>query len=273
MQMEEIAGICEDSKKQRSYRKLYQRIRKYFRNKYMEDGRIRQEYCTQTALVLAMEYGMMEREEEQTACETLLDKLEQSGGTLTTGFLGTPVLLKALSEHGFLKEAYDLLLQTKNPSWLYSILQGATTIWERYDSYTVEKGFADAAMNSFDHFNNGSVAAWMYESMLGICMNHDNEEGTPPVLLNPGIVLDADRAPVRSVKGGYHSIYGEIEASFLISKDEITYQVHVPANCQALLKLPLKGDEAGSVQTSTIGSGDYTFTYQNENNRWICDAF
>ncbi|MBR1693303.1 MAG: family 78 glycoside hydrolase catalytic domain [Lachnospiraceae bacterium] len=270
-QMAEIADILGDKKSVRTYRKLFGQITDYFHEKYMEDGHIRAGYRTQTALVLAMAYGLLDGKEDQAACEDLLIKLEESGGTLTTGFLGTPLILKELSEHGELDAAYRLLLKTENPSWLYSILQGATTIWERYDSYTIENGFADAAMNSFDHFNNGSVAAWMYEDLLGIRITCEAEK-EERIVLKPGIVADVDAALIRHAEGGYHSAYGEISASWEITEKGITYQVRLPANCRAALYLPVKGsDEPDSYQKSSIGSGTYTYFYKIDTNEWVPD--
>ena len=268
MQMEEIARVLGKDKDADNYGKLYQKIKVYFEEKYMSNGQIKEEYRTQTVLVLAMAYDMLSEEEQEVALMQLSEKVEQAGGTLSTGFLGTPVILKALSENGKLAEAYQLLLQEKNPSWIYSILQGATTIWERYDSYTLEKGFADVAMNSFNHFNNGSVVQWMYENMLGIQMVQQEDHS---VLLCPGIILDNEKAPIHQVEGSYQSVYGEIQASFEILEKEVVYQVKIPANCQAKLQLPVYGmeNEQQIYKEWFLGSGTYTFVYDRQENTWI----
>ena len=83
--------------------------------------------------------------------------------------MGTAILLDVLSGNGAHELAVTLLLQRKEPSWLYSIDQGATTIWERWNSYTKEKGFGPVAMNSFDHYAYGAVLGWMYASLSGFC--------------------------------------------------------------------------------------------------------
>lgn len=98
--------------------------------------------------------------------------IENNGNKLGTGFLGTAIILPALTKIGRSDVAYTLLLQRNNPSWLYSVAQGATT-WERWDSYTPEKGFVDASMNSFNHYAYGAVAGWMFSSMVG--MGYDSE--------------------------------------------------------------------------------------------------
>ena len=298
MQMAEISCILGKNQNAKQYEKLYDRIKTYFTQKYMSDGQIKEEYRTQTVLVLAMAYDMLSLEEKEVALGQLLGKIDENGGTLSTGFLGTPMILKVLSENGKLEKAYSLLLQEKNPSWIYSILQGATTIWERYDSYTLEHGFADVAMNSFNHFNNGSVVMWMYENMLGIQMVQ--EEGYD-VLLCPGIVLDNESAPIHQVEGSYQSVFGEIKASFDITEKEVVYQVNIPANCQVKLQLPVydnsedddvklkesqeqsqkqnaeglvggKSNEKKGQQICkewSLGSGTYTFAYSRTENVWV----
>lgn len=270
MQMAEISYILGKNQNAKQYEKLYDRIKMYFTQKYMSDGQIKEEYRTQTVLVLAMAYDMLSLEEKEVALGQLLGKIDETGGTLSTGFLGTPIILKVLSDNGKLEEAYSLLLQEKNPSWIYSILQGATTIWERYDSYTLEHGFADVAMNSFNHFNNGSVVLWMYENMLGVQMVQEEEYD---VLLCPGIVLDYEKASIHQVEGSYQSVYGEIHVNYEIAKNEVIYQVRIPANCQAKLQLPMNASqESGKNKDYFLGSGFYSFVYNRLEKEWILDC-
>ncbi len=77
----------------------------------------------------------------QLAKQALLDNIKRNGNKLQTGFLGTAIIMQTLSDIGAADVAYQLLLQHGNPSWLYSVDQGATTIWERWNSYTLEGGF------------------------------------------------------------------------------------------------------------------------------------
>ena len=103
------------------------------------------------------------------AVSRLVANLESHGGCLQTGFLGTAVILDALTYGAGRPDlAYTLLLQHKNPSWLYSVDNGATTIWERWNSYTREKGFGPVAMNSFNHYAYGAVLDWIYGTAAGI---------------------------------------------------------------------------------------------------------
>ena len=84
------------------------------------------------------------------------------------GFIGVSYLLPALCSEGRLDTAYDVFLQDTFPSWLFSVKQGATTIWERWDGWTPEKGFQDPGMNSFNHYSLGSCGEWMFDTVAGI---------------------------------------------------------------------------------------------------------
>jgi alpha-L-rhamnosidase len=95
--------------------------------------------------------------------------IERPNYSLMTGFIGTASISEALSVNGNHDLAYKLLTNKQYPSWLYSVVNGATSIWERLNSYTVENGFGgNNSMNSFNHYSFGAVAAWMYNYSLGI---------------------------------------------------------------------------------------------------------
>ena len=146
------------------YEELYGNIVKAFRKEYVkEDGSLTND--TQTACVLALHFGLAENRD---AVARQLVRLIKEWGHLTTGFVGTPYLLHALSDIGETKLAYDLLLRREFPSWCYPITQGATTMWERWNGYKPDGTFATAGMNSFNHYAYGAVGDWMYERMAGI---------------------------------------------------------------------------------------------------------
>lgn len=143
----------------REYEALYERIVKKFRQKYPE-------YRTQTECVLAVHFRLAEN--CAAVAKQLAQMIEAAGGKLQTGFVGTPYLLHALSEQGYVKEAYSLLLREEYPSWLYSVKRGATTIWEHWDGIKENGEFWSADMNSFNHYAYGSVADWVYCAAAGI---------------------------------------------------------------------------------------------------------
>ena len=148
------------------YRNLRERIIAHYYELYVKDGKIVTE--TQTAYLLAIAFELLKPEDRETAIESLKKKIIDNDYTLSTGFVGTGILAQTLSKLGLDNLAYSLLLQTRDPSWLYSVRQGATTVWERWNSYTVATGFGNVNMNSFNHYAYGAVAEWMFKGMAGI---------------------------------------------------------------------------------------------------------
>ncbi|MDD4226920.1 MAG: alpha-L-rhamnosidase C-terminal domain-containing protein, partial [Mariniphaga sp.] len=160
--------------------------------------------------------------------------------SLMTGFIGTASINKALSDNGYDEIAYRLLQQTSYPSWLYPVDQGATTIWERLNSYTVENGFGgNNGMNSFNHYSFGAVGAWLYNYSLGI----ERDESHPAFkhfILRP--TPDPD-GRMTYAKGHYDSMYGRIESGWKIEDSQIVYDITVPANTSATLYLPASSQD------------------------------
>ena len=141
--------------------------------------------------------------------------------------------------------AYDLLLQRENPSWLYSVDQGATTIWERWDSYTKESGFNkhEWNMNSFNHYSYGVVSEWMFRRVAGIEAD-EAQPGFKHFFLMPTpderTYFPAGQERITSVKATHESGYGLIRSEWQRTDDgRIAYTATVPANTTATLYLPL----------------------------------
>jgi alpha-L-rhamnosidase len=153
--------------------------------------------------------------------------------SLMTGFIGTAWINKALSDNGNSDLAYKLLQNNKYPSWLYSIDQGATTIWERLNGYTVENGFGgNNSMNSFNHYSFGAVGQWMMAYSLGI---QRYEAGFRKFVLQP----EPDpTGEMTWAKGYYDSMYGRIKSSWKVENGKLIYEATVPANTTAILYLP-----------------------------------
>ncbi|MCI2256142.1 family 78 glycoside hydrolase catalytic domain [Domibacillus sp. PGB-M46] len=168
------------------------------------------------------------------------ENVDDTGGTrpsysLMTGFIGTAAISKALSDNGYSDVAYRLLQQTSYPSWLYSVENGATTIWERLNSYTVENGFGgNNSMNSFNHYSFGAVGAWMYNYSLGIERDPESP-GFKHFILQP--TPDPDGV-MTWAEGHYDSVYGRINSAWSVEGDTLTYKATVPANTTATVYIP-----------------------------------
>lgn len=272
--MAKIERELADDASAQKYEALYGQIREAFRQKHLdESGQPIQK--TQTAYLLALKMGMFEENEKEVAIKALRQKIIDNGYRLSTGFVGTGILCQTLSELGQDDLAYTLLLQTDCPSWLYSVRQGATTIWERWNSYTLENGFGDVNMNSFNHYAYGAVAEWMYRFMVGIEADehapgfaHFYLQPRPDMRTKEQIPKGQER--ITYAKATFESPKGEIYAAWE-NKECFRYEVRIPEGTRATLILPLLGKEGylqnnvwhkvETAQTTQISlpAGTYTF--------------
>ncbi len=129
------------AQKAAKYQTLYNNIKSEFQSRYVNSRNGFLSVDTQTAYLLALQNDLFPNAEKtQNAVNHLVEKIRNNGNKLSTGFVGTGILNQTLSKFGASDVAYNLLLQRNNPSWLYSVDQGATTIWERWNSYTIASG-------------------------------------------------------------------------------------------------------------------------------------
>lgn len=196
------------------YQQKFLSYRNLFRKTYLHpDGTL--EGDTQSAYVLGYAFGLLDAEE---AKGNLLRKIHQYGH-LTTGFHSTKHLLPVLTEFGETKLAYELLNRKEYPSWGYMIENGATTLWERWDSYKKGEGFNDVGMNSFNHYSLGAVGEWLYSTVMGIS----------PCLEEPGFakVRVAPRfdESIPSFSGKFNSPHGTISVSYSFTEEGIRYEI------------------------------------------------
>jgi alpha-L-rhamnosidase len=226
-QAAQVLGKTEDA---RRYEELFQAIRAAFNEEFVTpSGRITGN--TQTGYALALRFDLLPEDKRALAARYLVEDIERNGG-LTTGFVGVRHLLPALSEAGRDDVAYRLLLSETFPSWGYSIKHGATTIWERWDGWTQEKGFQDTGMNSFNHYSFGSVGEWMYRFLAGIDADPDGP-GHKRLLIRPrpGGGLSFARA-------SYESVYGRVATEWRLEGGGLALKVMVPPNTTATVYVP-----------------------------------
>jgi alpha-L-rhamnosidase len=160
----EALGRTEDAA---AYDELFEQIKRAFNQAYVaDDGRIKGD--TQCGYVLALAFDLLDGPRRELAARYLIEDIERRGWHLSTGFVGTKDLMLVLAKIGRNDVAYRLLHNTTFPSWGFSIQHGATSIWERWNGWTPEEGFADPGMNSFAHYAFGAVGQWMFENIAGI---------------------------------------------------------------------------------------------------------
>ena len=240
--MAEVAQTLGNRRQADEYRALFRRIADAFTRKYVQpDGTLTVD--TQTAYALALFTDLIPPAQRPAAAQRLADKIRQAESDthsgMTTGFLGTRHLLPVLTRFGHHDLALRLFQSRKFPSWGYEVEQGATTIWERWDSYTHERGFQNPAMNSFAHYAFGAVAEWMFRDLAGI---DTQAPGFAHLALRPG-PPEPDPAAAQPtlswVRAHYDSIRGRITSHWRIQDGWFEWDVTIPANVTATLYLPV----------------------------------
>jgi alpha-L-rhamnosidase len=190
---------------------------------------------TQTAYVLALHFDLLDEKLRPAALASLVADIEAREMHLSTGFVGTPYLNHVLTRFGRTDVAYALLMQKTYPSWLYPVTQGATTMWERWDAWTHDKGFSDTGMNSFNHYAFGAVGAWMYQAIAGIDLD-ESRPGYKHIVFRP-----QPGGGLTSARGRLKSMYGVIESAWRIDDNDANpfrLDVAVPPNTTATVHLP-----------------------------------
>ncbi|MFD0714681.1 family 78 glycoside hydrolase catalytic domain [Paenibacillus sp. GCM10027626] len=243
--MARMAGEMDKVDDRARYEALFERLKQSFQKRFVQaEGRIA---CnTQTAYVLALMIGLLPEEVREAAMGRLVNNIQNQDWHLTTGFMGVSYVLPLLSEFGEAETAYRLLLQEAFPSWLYPVSRGATTIWERWDGWTEEKGFQDPEMNSFNHYALGSVGEWIYRFLFGIDLD-EREAGFQSFRIRPFPGGGFAHARCR-----YDSLYGRITSDWEIAEERFILRVEVPVNCTAEVRLPACSDSAIWIDGSLI---------------------
>jgi alpha-L-rhamnosidase len=250
-----VLGKTDDAAK---YDQLYHDISNAFVKAYVhDDGSM--VAGTQSAYVVALTFGLLPDRLRDAVAKQLVADINRRGH-LSTGFVGVGLLNPALTSIGRSDLAYKLLLTDTYPSWLFTVKQGATTIWERWDGYTPERGFQASSMNSFNHYSLGSVGMWLYSGAGGIVID-DDHPGFKHFFLRPQFSNRFTR-----FEANFDSPYGRIVSSWHTSaQGPVTYDVAVPPNSTATLTLPgnirASGDPVRLNQDGTreLAAGRYEF--------------
>ncbi len=281
--MSEMARAINKDQDAVMYDTVFRNIKQAFVEHYMnEDGTLTVD--NQTACVLALEAGVVPEEHKAVVQRRLRELLEENDFRMTTGFLGTKNLLAVLSDAGYVDTAARLLQSREYPSWGYSVANGATSVWERWNSYTKEDGFANPSMNSFSHYAFGAVCQWMFQELAGI---DRLSPGFKEIKIKPRIPSpdsNPDNKPIHWVDAHYDSIHGRIEVSWKRVEAGLDLAATIPANTTAVIYVPaesesqvteggtpisehpdliLQGREDSFVKVEA-GSGVYRFTVRAE---------
>ena len=243
-QTAEILGKKDDAKK---YRELHGKIAEAFAKRYVTgDGLVIS--SPQTPYVLALHFNLVPEKARAAAARELVRNIEKNGWKLATGFVGTPYLLHALEATGHLDVAYKLLEQEAFPSWLFPVKNGATTIWERWDGWTPEKGFQTKDMNSFNHYAYGAVGDWMVSTVAGLEIA---EPGYKKILFKP-----RPGGTITSAEARLKTPHGEAGIGWKLDGKSLDLQLTVPEGSEATLSLP----EGWKASSTTFKPGTHKVT-------------
>jgi|GEM_PF-1179135 len=263
------------------YQSLFKSVKEAFVREYVNtsDGTVGN--GSQTSYTLALWFNLLPSDDlREKAAIKLVTKIQEADWHLGTGFIGTAYLCPVLSEMGYSEVAYKILETDTYPSWLYSVKNGATTTWERWDGYNAETGkFGFSGMNSLNHYAYGAVGEWMYRYQAGI---QNDGAGYKNIIIKPQV-----NDSLTHVKGSYVSDYGEIISEWSLNGSACVFNVKIPANTTATVYIPattaedLKIDGNAYIPGTTdaegvsysgsenqclifkIKSGSYTFETEN----------
>jgi alpha-L-rhamnosidase len=266
----EAAGALGKTVEHKRFAEMHAKIVKAFQREFIRpDGRVigkRSEEETQTNYLLALHFNLMPEALRAKAIEHLVAAIAKRDWHLSTGFVGLPYLLPVLSRFGKSDVAYRLLMNKTYPSWLYSVTQGATTIWERWNGWKKDEGPADPGMNSYSHYAYGACGEWLFSDVAGIDLL---ERGFKRIRVRPRIGGGLTQA-----QAWHECIYGRIGSQWKLDGGEVALAVEIPANTTAEVWVPCSDAKslreggktwAGAVRAEPgyavleVGSGRYAF--------------
>ena len=223
-------------------------VKKAFAKHYFDaEGKLQNVPETQTAYLLAIVFDLVPDDVKAKAAANLVRLVKAANGHMRTGFLGTPYIVSVLDQMGYHDLAFELLFKKTYPSWFYSINQGATTMWERWNSYSHENGFGNVSMNSFNHYAYGSIGQWMYERVAGLAPDPANP-GYKHFFVRPliGEQLDSARAELETP-------YGKASSAWVKQNGKVALEIVVPPNTTATIEFP------DNRKSETVTAGTYYF--------------
>ena len=233
------------------YQRMMNDAKTYLKIQFLKpDGSFKSEILNtmQTPALFALKNHLVEGEAKEAIITRLRQNFVDHDNCLQTGFLGTSILMQTLTDNGMSDIAYELLFQRKNPSWLYSIDNGATTIWERWNSYMLDKGMGPQGMNSFNHYAYGAVCAWIWETAAGIAAD-PQKPGFKHIIMKP--VPDKR---LGHLEANYQSAAGLICSAWKYEGDQWTWEFTIPQGSTATVTLPEE------TESKEYEAGTYTIT-------------
>jgi len=238
------AAILGKDAEHAEFEELADRMKAAFNEHYVNEGIVRSD--STTVYSLAIVFGLLDGDDLRVAGDRLAELAAQAGYRISTGFAGTPFIADALTVTGHLDDAYRLLMEHENPSWLYSVTMGATTVWERFDSMLPDGSINPGEMTSFNHYALGGVADWMHRTIGGISAL---EPGYSRILLAP-----RPGGGLTWASSSLQTPHGRVSVDWRIDASGMTVDVEVPDGATAVLRLPGADDRelTGGRRTESV---------------------
>ena len=211
------------------YNEIAAKARKAYQYYFVNKGVITEKRMCKYVRPLAL--NLLDESVKKKVEQGLIELVREQKYYVGTGFLSTPFVLKAISDAGYIEDAYRMLENEEYPSWLYEVKMGATTIWENWDGSA-----------SRNHYSNGAVCSWIFDTVCGISIIGENQFKIAP---KPGGTLT--KASLT-----YQSIYGEVKCSWKKTQNKYVYEIHVPSGCTAEFSII-------GMEKQTLNAGEYTF--------------
>jgi alpha-L-rhamnosidase len=207
---------------------------------------------SQTANLMALAFDLLPESMRSSAVDRLVGLLKDRNWHLSTGFLGTPLLCSVLSRFDRINVAFKVLMQETYPGWLYPVSIGATTMWERWNSWTPDKGFVEVGMNSLNHYAYGAIGEWLYATIGGIAL-----DPAKPAYKHIQIAPKPGGG-IKHARTRLQSMHGPIEVRWEITADTFTLHTKIPANTTATVTLP-----SGTTHQAAAGSAQFSEPISN----------
>ncbi len=253
-----MAEILGNEKDAAEYFKLFEDIRRKFNDTYV-NSEFRIKGNTQSAYALALHFDLLPQENQKEAFDHMIECIEEYDYRISTGFVTTLMMMKELVKWGRTDIAWQLLESERFPSWIYSINQGATTIWERWDGYVKGRGFQNPGMNSFNHYSIGAVGEWMYRVILGINPSEEHP-GFKHFIIHP-----RPGGTLTWARGHYNSINGLISSEWKLENGLFSLEIVIPINTTATVVLPCETHEKIKLNSKPVSSAEIDKKHLTEN--------
>lgn len=249
--MSRIAEVLGEDKAAAEYQTQFRSVSAAVQREFWDDeaGVLSSE--SQGAYLLALAFELLPDTGRQRAADRLVSLIEQRGHA-TSGFLSIRYLLPVLCDFGYSELAYRLLLRDEYPSWLFSVRNGATTIWERWNSWTPDNGFLPD-MNSFNHYALGSVVEWMYRYAAGI--------EVPDSGISQRMITFMPHPDERLgfCEAAFESVVGRFESKWAINGGQLDFEIDIPPGATARLRWPRRWPDDSGNDGRLLNAGRHRF--------------